>query len=52
VVGEWKGGPNGGWDGNSVAGGPASAGTYFYVLNATGFDDKLYEFKGFVQLLR
>jgi PKD repeat protein len=45
-VGEWSGGVNGGWDGKGV-----SAGTYFYVLIATGADGKPYEQKGYVEIL-
>ncbi len=43
---------NGGWDGRSASGVPASAGTYYYTIRATGFDGKEYFDKGSFSLVR
>ena len=40
------------WDGTTSGGAEASDGTYYYSLNATGINDKSYERKGSVLLLR
>jgi gliding motility-associated-like protein len=40
------------WDGTSAQGGKAPAGTYFYMLKATGFNDKTVERQGTVTLFR
>lgn len=40
------------WDGASGQGGKAPAGTYFYMLKATGFNDKTVEKQGTVTLFR
>jgi len=42
-----------GWDGvNQRNGRPAEVGTYFYVIDATGIDGKVYNRKGYVTLRR
>jgi gliding motility-associated-like protein len=43
---------NGKWDGNTTGGVKAPDGTYFYAITAKGFDNKDYERKGSVLLLR
>ncbi len=40
------------WDGRTTAGLECAEGVYYYVLSATGFDDKEYKEKGFLQLVR
>ncbi|MBL7910474.1 MAG: gliding motility-associated C-terminal domain-containing protein [Bacteroidia bacterium] len=40
------------WDGKTMAGKDASDGTYFYIITATGKDDKTYDQKGNVSLYR
>ncbi|HVA97597.1 MAG TPA: gliding motility-associated C-terminal domain-containing protein, partial [Bacteroidia bacterium] len=45
-------GPNGGWDGRSQSGVEETAGTYYYLITATGADGKQYQEKGFVTLVR
>jgi gliding motility-associated-like protein len=44
--------PKGFWDGRNTSGDPLSAGVYFYVLEAAGFDGRSYKLKGNVSLLR
>ena len=44
--------PEQGWDGRTIAGEPASDGTYYYLVHATGDDGKVYDLKGFVMLMR
>lgn len=52
LVGEWEG-INGYWDGYSViAGIKVAEGTYFYEIVAEGYDGKMYDEKGKVQLFR
>ena len=41
-----------GWDGRTEAGKVCSDGTYYYVIKATGFDNKVYNKTGFVLLTR
>ncbi|MGZ4042940.1 MAG: T9SS type B sorting domain-containing protein [Bacteroidia bacterium] len=41
-----------GWDGRTTAGLNASDGTYYYVIKATGLDNKVYDKTGFISLLR
>ncbi|MBI2721201.1 MAG: gliding motility-associated C-terminal domain-containing protein [Bacteroidetes bacterium] len=41
-----------GWDGNNTNGKECAAGTYFYIIKATGKDSKAYEQKGTVSLYR
>ncbi|MBP1663621.1 MAG: hypothetical protein H6Q19_761 [Bacteroidetes bacterium] len=43
--------PAKGWNG-TIGGKPAAEGTYFYIVNARGSDDKVYKLKGHVNLLR
>ena len=43
---------NGFWDGHTVSGEPCINGTYFYVIEATGFDGKTYKLKSYLTLLR
>jgi gliding motility-associated-like protein len=43
---EWTGSPTIGWDGKE-----AEDGVYFYVIKAFGFDGKVYDATGFVQLI-
>jgi gliding motility-associated-like protein len=41
------------WDGTTPSGQPASSGTYYYIITATGLDGQEYGPKtGFVQLVR
>lgn len=40
------------WDGHDKTGIPCSEGVYFYVLNATGTDSRVYHQTGFIQLSR
>ncbi|HXC03364.1 MAG TPA: gliding motility-associated C-terminal domain-containing protein [Bacteroidia bacterium] len=40
-----------GWDGRTKAGVLASAGTYYYIIHATGTDKKIYNLQGFLQLM-
>lgn len=40
------------WDGKVNGGGDATDGTYFYILTAKGDDDKEYDLKGTVSLIR
>lgn len=40
-----------GWDGRTIAGEVASNGTYFYVITANGLDGKVYNEKGYLQLI-
>jgi len=40
------------WDGRTFGGEPVSDGTYFFVLEATGFDGKSHSLKGTVMVLR
>lgn len=43
---------NGSWDGYTTSGQPCSAGVYFYVIEATGFDGKSYKVKNNLTLIR
>lgn len=43
--------PAKGWDGK-INGKNAAEGTYFYIINAKGSDDKVYKLKGHINLLR
>ena len=45
-------GPKAGWDGIEENGKAATAGTYFYFVKVTGFDDKEIEKQGTVNLYR
>jgi gliding motility-associated-like protein len=49
-VTEWSGAPTEGWNGK-INGKDADDGTYYYIIKATGYDDKEYTQTGFVQLL-
>ncbi len=40
------------WDGKNQAGNDCAEGTYYYILKATGKDDKAYEYKGNISLFR
>jgi len=44
--------PGMGWDGYTSGGGKAVSGTYFYILHAKGDDGKVYDFNGFLMLIR
>jgi gliding motility-associated-like protein len=46
---EWLGG---GWDGTTMAGVEAAEGVYYYVVNATGLDGKVFELNGHFNLNR
>ncbi|MCX6310821.1 MAG: gliding motility-associated C-terminal domain-containing protein [Bacteroidetes bacterium] len=41
-----------GWDGRTTSGNIATDGTYYYVLNAIGFDNKKYNLTGYLTLLK
>jgi len=41
-----------GWDGTTVAGVPASNGTYYYIIKAKGDDGKEYAYNGFLMLIQ
>jgi len=43
---------NGFWDGYTTSGILCESGTYFYVIEATGFDLKTYKLKSYLTLLR
>ena len=43
---------NGGWDGRSASGVPASDGTYYYIITAKGIDGKEYSKQGAFSLIR
>ena len=43
---------NGGWDGRTASGLPASDGTYYYIINAEGVDGEKYFEKGNFSLIR
>jgi len=40
------------WDGHTTSGEPCTAGEYFVVVEATGFDGKQYKLKGNITLIR
>ncbi len=40
------------WDGRTTAGLECTNGVYYYILTATGWDEKEYKEKGFIQLMR
>jgi gliding motility-associated-like protein len=40
------------WDGYTIAGRPATDGTYFYIITAQGADGKLFNLEGFITLIR
>jgi len=40
------------WDGHTTAGSACVAGTYYYILKATDSNNKSYDLKGFIQLIR
>ena len=42
---------NGGWDGRSSSGAVCSDGTYYFIINALGFDGKKYYEKGAFSLV-
>lgn len=44
--------PSGYWNGKSSSGSDVVDGTYYYVINATGFDRKEYQLTGFLTLIR
>ncbi len=41
-----------GWDGKAASGNDAPEGTYYYILTAHGMDNKQYDLKGYLLLLR
>jgi gliding motility-associated-like protein len=51
IIYEWDT-PQGGWDGTSVSGTPYSAGTYFYILEATKLNGENVIMTGHFQLVR
>jgi gliding motility-associated-like protein len=40
------------WDGKANSGNASEDGVYYYVVTATGYDEKEYPFTGFVQLMK
>lgn len=48
---EWNT-PNGGWDGRSATGLPATSGTYYFIMQANGADGKTYSEQGSLTLIR
>jgi gliding motility-associated-like protein len=48
---EWNN-QSAGWNGDAKNGKPAPDGTYYYIINAKGADNKDYLYTGFIQLLR
>lgn len=40
------------WDGHTTSGQEVSNGVYFYILSATGEDSKVYDKKGYIELVR
>jgi gliding motility-associated-like protein len=44
--------PGTGWDGRTAGGELAVPGTYYYIIHATGDDGKVYDFKGFLMMIR
>jgi gliding motility-associated-like protein len=51
IVSNWDK-PRGGWDGYSTSGEPCSDGVYYIVVNAFGFDGKVYKLKSSITLIR
>lgn len=47
----WNG-PEGSWDGRLLSGETAPEGTYFYVIFARGADERSYQYKGTITLIR
>ncbi|MGL5892920.1 MAG: gliding motility-associated C-terminal domain-containing protein, partial [Bacteroidia bacterium] len=43
---------NQGWDGRTTSGVEVTEGTYYFVLRAAGFDQRVYDLTGFLTLLR
>jgi gliding motility-associated-like protein len=41
-----------GWDGHTEGGALAVPGTYFYLIHAQGDDGKVYDFKGYLMMIR
>ncbi len=44
--------PNNDWSGTSDAGVKESEGTYYYILKATDYENKTYNLRGYVELIR
>ncbi|MFI5151446.1 MAG: gliding motility-associated C-terminal domain-containing protein [Bacteroidia bacterium] len=44
--------PGEGWDGRTIAGLQAVNGTYYYIIDATGFDGAKYKMTGFIMLIK
>jgi gliding motility-associated-like protein len=51
IVGELKN-VNEIWDGRTISGEECVSGVYYYIINATGDDDKKFNEKGFLQLIK
>lgn len=49
---EISGANNPAWDGRTSSGNSASEGTYYYIINATGIDDKAHELHGNLLLIK
>jgi hypothetical protein len=44
--------PNEGWDGRTIAGVQAVNGTYYYIIEAMGYDSVKYNMTGFLMLIK
>jgi gliding motility-associated-like protein len=44
--------PAAGWDGHTLGGSTCVPGTYFYMIHAEGIDGKIYDFQGYMMMIR
>jgi len=49
---EWTNSQSQGWNGNAKNGSPAPDGTYYYIVEGKGLDNKEYNTTGYIQLIR